>query len=125
MAALALTAGCWLLVAGGWLPAWSRLAGLLMLTTDRMSTCPPSPSQVEEGLNHLPVVPKTVQTPTGAHYDGVGFEGRICGVSILRSGEVGVLPLHSAPFTVMVEAGTVWCGTHANVGWRHRQWNKA
>jgi len=44
---------------------------------------------VEEGLNHLPVVPKTVETPTGALYNGVGFEGRICGVSILRAGEVG------------------------------------
>ncbi|KAI0753597.1 uracil phosphoribosyltransferase-domain-containing protein [Irpex lacteus] len=42
---------------------------------------------VEEGLNHLPVVPKTVETPTGALYDGVGFEGKICGVSILRAGE--------------------------------------
>ncbi|KAH7101138.1 PRTase-like protein [Auriculariales sp. MPI-PUGE-AT-0066] len=42
---------------------------------------------VEEGLNHLPVIPKSVETPTGATYDGVGFEGRICGVSILRAGE--------------------------------------
>ncbi|TFK45468.1 PRTase-like protein [Heliocybe sulcata] len=42
---------------------------------------------VEEGLNHLPVVPKTVTTPTGATYEGVGFEGKICGVSILRAGE--------------------------------------
>ncbi|KAF8518536.1 uracil phosphoribosyltransferase-domain-containing protein [Hysterangium stoloniferum] len=42
---------------------------------------------VEEGLNHLPVVPITVETPTGASYNGVGFEGRICGVSILRAGE--------------------------------------
>ncbi|KAG9127360.1 Uracil phosphoribosyltransferase, synthesizes UMP from uracil [Ceratobasidium sp. 392] len=45
---------------------------------------------VEEGLNHLPVVPKTVETPTGEYretYNGVGFEGRICGVSILRAGE--------------------------------------
>jgi len=42
---------------------------------------------VEEGLNHLPVVPKTVETPTGAKYEGVSFEGRICGVSILRAGE--------------------------------------
>lgn len=24
----------------------------------------------------------------GASYDGVGFEGKICGVSILRAGEV-------------------------------------
>lgn len=43
---------------------------------------------VEEGLNHLPVVKRTVETPTGATYDGVGFEGKICGVSILRAGEV-------------------------------------
>ncbi|KAI9452986.1 uracil phosphoribosyltransferase-domain-containing protein [Russula earlei] len=42
---------------------------------------------VEEGLNHLPVVPKAVETPTGANYEGVGFEGKICGVSILRAGE--------------------------------------
>ncbi|KDR74321.1 hypothetical protein GALMADRAFT_577530 [Galerina marginata CBS 339.88] len=42
---------------------------------------------VEEGLNHLPVVAKTVETPTGATYHGVGFEGKICGVSILRAGE--------------------------------------
>lgn len=59
---------------------------------------------VEEGLNHLPVVAKTVETPTvcydsikrrnyfsvfqGATYDGLAFEGKICGVSILRAGEV-------------------------------------
>ncbi|KAF8833942.1 PRTase-like protein [Paxillus ammoniavirescens] len=42
---------------------------------------------VEEGLNHLPVIPKAVETPTGSKYEGVGFEGRICGVSILRAGE--------------------------------------
>ncbi|KAF8164781.1 armadillo/beta-catenin/plakoglobin [Crassisporium funariophilum] len=66
---------------------------------------------VEEGLNHLPVVARTVETPTnrevggwriiedarihqaeasipqGATYNGVGFEGKICGVSILRAGE--------------------------------------
>lgn len=65
---------------------------------------------VEESLNHLPVIPKIVETPTvcqyfldrlhqfppyidmfllkGATYEGVGFEGKICGVSILRAGEV-------------------------------------
>ncbi|KAF9530986.1 armadillo/beta-catenin/plakoglobin [Crepidotus variabilis] len=42
---------------------------------------------VEEGLNHLPVVAKTVETPTGAIYNGLAFEGKICGVSILRAGE--------------------------------------
>ncbi|CAO1618791.1 unnamed protein product [Sympodiomycopsis kandeliae] len=42
---------------------------------------------VEEGLNHLPVVEKVVETPTGLPYRGVAFQGRICGVSILRAGE--------------------------------------
>lgn len=36
---------------------------------------------VEEALNHLPVVDKTVETPTGAHYNGVAFCGKIAGVS--------------------------------------------
>ncbi|GAA5872164.1 hypothetical protein JCM1840_006340 [Sporobolomyces johnsonii] len=36
---------------------------------------------VEEGLNHLPVVDKSLE------YKGVGFEGKICGVSIMRAGE--------------------------------------
>ncbi|BFZ56171.1 Uracil phosphoribosyltransferase, synthesizes UMP from uracil [Savitreella phatthalungensis] len=42
---------------------------------------------VEEGLNLLPVIDKTVPTATGHDYPGVGFEGRICGVSIMRAGE--------------------------------------
>ncbi|WWD20192.1 uracil phosphoribosyltransferase [Kwoniella shandongensis] len=42
---------------------------------------------VEEGLNHLPVVPKNVITPVGKEYEGVSFQGRICGVSIMRAGE--------------------------------------
>jgi uracil phosphoribosyltransferase len=42
---------------------------------------------VEEGLNHLPIVKKTVMTPTATEFAGVGFVGRICGVSILRAGE--------------------------------------
>ncbi|KAJ9623617.1 Uracil phosphoribosyltransferase, synthesizes UMP from uracil [Taxawa tesnikishii (nom. ined.)] len=42
---------------------------------------------VEEGLNHLPVLPETVTTPVGRQYDGVKFEGKICGVSIMRAGE--------------------------------------
>ena len=28
----------------------------------------------------------------GATYEGVGFEGKICGVSILRAGEVSLIP---------------------------------
>ncbi|WWC73553.1 uracil phosphoribosyltransferase [Kwoniella pini CBS 10737] len=42
---------------------------------------------VEEGLNHLPVIDKKVTTPTGQVYNGVAFQGRICGVSIMRAGE--------------------------------------
>ena len=39
---------------------------------------------VSSGLNHLPVIPKTVHTPVGKEYEGVAFQGRICGVSIMR-----------------------------------------
>ncbi|WEW56303.1 Uracil phosphoribosyltransferase, synthesizes UMP from uracil [Emydomyces testavorans] len=42
---------------------------------------------VEEGLNHLPVVEQTVTTPVGRTYLGVKFQGKICGVSIMRAGE--------------------------------------
>lgn len=42
---------------------------------------------VEEGLNHLPVESHEISTPVGRHYVGVKFEGKICGVSIMRAGE--------------------------------------
>ncbi|KAL2377942.1 Uracil phosphoribosyltransferase, synthesizes UMP from uracil [Blastomyces dermatitidis] len=42
---------------------------------------------VEEGLNHLPVVEQSVTTPVGRSYLGVKFQGKICGVSIMRAGE--------------------------------------
>ncbi|KAJ4302993.1 Uracil phosphoribosyltransferase, synthesizes UMP from uracil [Kalmusia sp. IMI 367209] len=42
---------------------------------------------VEEGLNHLPVVSHEINTPVGRQYAGVKFEGKICGVSIMRAGE--------------------------------------
>lgn len=42
---------------------------------------------VEEGLNHLPTHTATITTPTGSQYQGLAFEGHICGVSILRAGE--------------------------------------
>jgi uracil phosphoribosyltransferase len=42
---------------------------------------------VEEGLNHLPVIEHTIKTPVGRSYSGVKFEGKICGVSIMRAGE--------------------------------------
>jgi uracil phosphoribosyltransferase len=65
---------------------------------------------VEEGLNHLPVVKKSVETPTGAKYEGVGFQGRICGVSILRAGEVSGCLRYSAR----------WPGSR----YRPRPWNR-
>ncbi|EMC97017.1 hypothetical protein BAUCODRAFT_67759 [Baudoinia panamericana UAMH 10762] len=42
---------------------------------------------VEEALNHLPVLPHTITTPVDRTYNGVKFEGKICGVSIMRAGE--------------------------------------
>lgn len=42
---------------------------------------------VEEGLNHLPTTPCVVTTPLAKTYSGVQFEGKICGVSIMRAGE--------------------------------------
>ena len=42
---------------------------------------------VEEGLNHLPVIKQTITTPVGRSYSGVQFQGKICGVSIMRAGE--------------------------------------
>ncbi|KAK4193081.1 putative uracil phosphoribosyltransferase [Podospora australis] len=42
---------------------------------------------VEEGLNHLPTVEHTVTTPVGRPYEGLSFQGKICGVSIMRAGE--------------------------------------
>ncbi|XP_075676128.1 uracil phosphoribosyltransferase krishah [Dermatophagoides pteronyssinus] len=42
---------------------------------------------IEEGLNHLPYTTRSIETPTGDHYDGVQFLKMNCGVSIVRSGE--------------------------------------
>ncbi|GAA0150142.1 nucleotide kinase [Lithospermum erythrorhizon] len=42
---------------------------------------------VEHGLGHLPFTEKHVTTPTGAVYTGVDFCKRLCGVSVVRSGE--------------------------------------
>ncbi|KAK9480394.1 uracil phosphoribosyltransferase-domain-containing protein [Lipomyces japonicus] len=42
---------------------------------------------VEEGLNHLPTQSHDVTTPTDLTYQGLKFEGKICGVSIMRAGE--------------------------------------
>jgi len=42
---------------------------------------------VEAGLGHLPFAEKTVVTPTDHRYVGVDFAKKLCGVSIIRSGE--------------------------------------
>lgn len=42
---------------------------------------------VEAGLGYLPFHEKTVTTPRGYQYVGVDFARRLCGVSIIRSGE--------------------------------------
>ncbi|KAK9820354.1 hypothetical protein WJX72_009364 [[Myrmecia] bisecta] len=42
---------------------------------------------VEAGLGHLPFREKSVVTPTGHQYVGVDFAKKLCGVSIIRSGE--------------------------------------
>ncbi|PKA63798.1 Uridine kinase-like protein 4 [Apostasia shenzhenica] len=42
---------------------------------------------VEHGLGHLPFKEKQVMTPTGSVYTGVEFCKRLCGISVIRSGE--------------------------------------
>ncbi|XP_031474655.1 uridine/cytidine kinase UKL1, chloroplastic-like [Nymphaea colorata] len=42
---------------------------------------------VEHGLGYLPFTKKQVLTPTGSVYTGVEFCKKLCGVSIIRSGE--------------------------------------
>ena len=42
---------------------------------------------VEAGLGHLPFREMSVMTPTGRTYVGVDFAKKLCGVSIIRSGE--------------------------------------
>ncbi|WOK94473.1 uridine kinase-like protein 4 [Canna indica] len=42
---------------------------------------------VEHGLGHLPFNEKQVTTPTGSVYTGVEFCKRLCGISVIRSGE--------------------------------------
>ena len=42
---------------------------------------------IEEALNLAPVVTKMIITPTGDTYEGVTFNQKMCGVSIVRAGE--------------------------------------
>ncbi|CAL9733025.1 uracil phosphoribosyltransferase [Monosporozyma unispora] len=77
------------------LPQTNQLTGLYTIIRDKNTTRPDFIFYsdriirllVEEGLNHMPVVDKTVATHTGEDFHGVGFEGKICGVSIVRAGE--------------------------------------
>lgn len=46
-----------------------------------------APVGLPSGLNHLPVYPKQITTPLGDTHVGVGFRGKIAGVSIMRAGE--------------------------------------
>lgn len=38
-------------------------------------------------MNHLPVIEHDITTPVGRIYNGLMFQGKICGVSIMRAGE--------------------------------------
>lgn len=42
---------------------------------------------IEKGLDALPTEAKTITLANGQIFEGVGFKGKICGVSIMRAGE--------------------------------------
>eukprot|EP01013_Petalomonas_cantuscygni_P010435 TRINITY_DN2351_c0_g1_i3.p1 TRINITY_DN2351_c0_g1~~TRINITY_DN2351_c0_g1_i3.p1 ORF type:complete len:275 (+),score=35.07 TRINITY_DN2351_c0_g1_i3:56-880(+) len=42
---------------------------------------------IEYALSFLPTSDIAVTTPTDAEFDGLAFQGRVCGVSIMRAGE--------------------------------------
>lgn len=77
------------------LPQTSQLLGLYTIIRDKNTTRSDFVFYsdriirllVEEGLNNLPVEPKTVITPTNEKFEGAQFLGKICGVSIVRAGE--------------------------------------
>lgn len=77
------------------LPQTNQLLGLYTIIRDKNTTRPDFIFYsdriirllVEEGLNHLPVENKDVDTHTSEVFNGVGFMGKICGVSIVRAGE--------------------------------------
>ncbi|SCW03519.1 LAFE_0G12266g1_1 [Lachancea fermentati] len=77
------------------LPQTNQLLGLYTIIRDRDTKRPDFIFYsdriirllVEEGLNHLPVTPRTVETATNQIFRGVSFLGKICGVSIVRAGE--------------------------------------
>lgn len=77
------------------LPQTNQLTGLYTIIRDKNTARPDFIFYsdriirllVEEGLNHLPVEKKMVDTHTNESFPGVGFLGKICGVSIVRAGE--------------------------------------
>lgn len=77
------------------LPQTNQLTGLYTIIRDKTTARPDFIFYsdriirllVEEGLNHLPVEKRLVDTHTKEQYEGVSFKGKICGVSIVRAGE--------------------------------------
>lgn len=47
---------------------------------------------VEEGLNMIPTIEKTIITPTGDEYYGAEPDDKICVITIVRAGDIGVKP---------------------------------
>lgn len=91
---------------------------------------------VEAGLGYLPFTERVVVTPTGHQYVGVDFAKKLCGVSIIRSGEsmenalracckgikIGKILVHrwGAPAspTPLWLAGRPWLSQHQGAGHR-------
>lgn len=59
---------------------------------------------IEETLNHLSTGHSncTVVTPLGVEYEGVAFDARLCGVSLVRSGEAMETALRAVAKTVKI-----------------------
>jgi len=77
------------------IPSNFQIRGMHTIIRDRETTTPDFVFYadrllrlvVEAGLGHLPFAEKTVVTPTAHRYVGVDFAKKLCGVSIIRSGE--------------------------------------
>jgi uracil phosphoribosyltransferase len=67
------------------------------------------------GLNHLPFVEKVVTTPTGALYTGLGFSGKICGVSIMGTGEVMETALRDCCHSIRIGKIMIQFDKHAMI----------
>jgi len=67
---------------------------------------------VEHALGILPFKEQTVTTPSGEPYVGVSFSRRLCGVSIIRSGEAMENALRACCAGVRI--GKILCQNHAD-----------